>query len=510
MKQWRTIIIFASALVVLVVLLIVGSKMNKTDGTSSTATPTPALDPVVEVDEKDVSGIRIENANGVVELKASKVIASSSSSASGSGLAGSAASSSASAAETIEWSLVKPSGVAYSASALKLKTDYLLKITASAEISTEGGDPAEYGLDEPSATITITKTSGEAVTVLYGDKTVGDSGYYVMVEGSPRICMTSSYIGDAAMIGVLDLIDNSIFGTLASADLTRLDFTRKKDSLAIQAVSNLDADAAQGTEATWKITSPVAVAASTENFPNFLKELLALSPSEYVELHPKDLGKYGLDDPDYKAVLITADGQSVILIGGDAGGGAKYGYTDHTDAVFVISASAFSYIDMPAVDLIDTFVSMTSIWDVSKLDLKIGDLTIACGIKDSQDKSEESDFTVNGKDANVVNKDEDSYFRNFYQTIVGIFIAGLDPAAKPAYSEDIVIQYTMKADGSVLKFTYAPRDAQTYYVFRNGIYLGFYVNKAEFYSEVSGNEGVLTSYQALAKAIENQVDGVYD
>lgn len=501
MKQWRKIIIFASTLVVLIVLLIVGTKLNKSDNVDSDVTPTPGLDPVVDVAEEDVTGIKIENSAGVLELKASIVLSSSVSSSLGA--------SSASVTETVEWSLVKPENVPFSAATLKSNTAYYILISASAEVAQSTENISEYGLDKPSAKVFITLKSGETITILYGDKAVGDSAYYVMVEGSARICTASLSSGNAAMLGVLDVMDTKIFGSLVSADLTGVKYLRKKDSLDFAAVSNLDSDVEAGTEATWKITSPVEVNASLDGYTSFLKEVLAIAPQKYVKLNPDDIGAYGLDNPDYNITLITKDSTINLLIGGDAGGGAKYGYTDYIDAIFVIDASSFAYIDKPVTELMDPFIHMVSIWELSRIDLKFDTETVVCGIEDYQDKSEDSNFTVNGKDANVINKSDDSYFRNFYQSLISIYIKGIDSNVNPAYSEDITVKYTLKEDSSVVSFAFVPRDEYTYYVFKDGKYRGFYVNKDDFYSEKSGDEGVIPAYRILVKAIENQVDGVY-
>ncbi|MHB8962111.1 MAG: DUF4340 domain-containing protein [Saccharofermentanales bacterium] len=502
MKQWRKVIIFASTLVVLIILLIVGSKLNQTTDVNSDVTPTPGPDPVVDIAEEDVSGIRIENSNGILELKATTVTGSSS-------VSSSLGASSASVTETIEWSLISPADIPYSASTLKSNAAYFILVSANTEVARTTEKISEYGLDKPSAKVAIRMKSGETVTILYGNKTVGDSAYYVMVEGTARICTASLSSGNAAMLSVLDVMDSKIFGNLVSADLISLDFLRSKDDLALTAVSNLDADAEAGTEATWQITAPIEVDASLDGYTNFLKEILAIAPQEYVKLNPDDLSEYGLDKPDYSIKLKTSDSEINLLIGGDAGSGSKYGYTDHIDAVFLISGTSFAYIDKPATELMDPFIHMVSIWELSKVDLGFGTEKVTCGIEDYQDKSEESNFTVNGKDANVVNSSDDSYFRSFYQSLISIYIKGIDTGADPVYSEDITIRYTLKEDGSTVGFAFVPRDEYSYYVFKDGEYRGFYVSKDDFYSEKSGNEGVIPSYRILVKAIDNQVDGVY-
>ena len=504
MKQWRKIIIFASTLVVLIALLVVGSLMKKPEGDGTEATPTPGPDPVVDVDESDVSGIRIENEKGILELKATRVTASTSTSGLLSG-----GSSSSSSTETIEWSLVRPENVRYSAAEVKRKAAFFVLVNALADIATGTDNLGEYGLDDPSSTVTLTLRSGEERKVLYGNPTVGGNSYYAMLEGSGRICTVSGSAGETAMMDVLELLDTDIYGGLTSMELTNLDFTRTKDALTLSAVSNGDADPEAGTENTWKFTAPVETAANLDGYSRFLTEVMAVRAAEYVKVAPEDLAEYGLDKPDYAITLRTASRTVKLLIGGNAGGGDRYGYTDYMNAVFIISASSLTTIDKPITELMDSFVHMVSIWELSAIDIRIGDETIVCGIEDYQDKSQESNFTVNGKDANVINSSEDSYFRSFYQSLISLFIKGIDVEAKPVYKEDILVKYTLKEDGKVVRIAFTPRDEYTYYVFKEGKYMGYYVSKDDFYSEAAGNEGLLPAYRILTEAMEKQVDGVY-
>ena len=167
-------------------------------------------------------------------------------------------------------------------------------------------------------------------------------------------------------------------------------------------------------------------------------------------------------------------------------------------------------IDKPVKELITPFVYLPAIWDVNSIDINIDSLRIFCEIKDDQDKEEPSDFKVNGKDANVEDESGSSYFRGFYQAIISIYIEGIDPDATPEYDPEISIEYLMKDPGQDTLIEFIERDDTTYYVFKQGVYQGYYAGKSSFYSEQAGREGLLAKYDELLNAIENQVDGVYN
>ena len=370
-------------------------------------------------------------------------------------------------------------------------------------------DLSEYGLDEPAAKVTLTLASGEKIVILYGNEVVGGNEYYIMTEESGRVCTVSSYKAEKAFFGFLDLIDKNIFGGLTSEQTNKLSFSRSKDELVLVAASEPDPDGDGEGTAVWKVTSPIEAEASYDGFYSLLNEVFSITPVEYKELHPEDLSLFGLDEPLY-AFEVGSDCSSLSLIlGGDAGGGMLYGYSDHIDAVFTVQMSTLAYIDKPVTELISSFVHIVSIWEISNIDIRSGDVLIACEVEDDQEKDVPSDFKVNGEDANVEDSSGSSYFRSFYQSVISVFVEGLDLEAEPEYKEDITVTYTIKEDSSRIKLTFAKRDDFTYYCFKDGEYLGYYVSSDDFFSETTGNEGIFPAYDILKNAMDKQVDGVY-
>lgn len=490
MKEWKKIIIFSAVLVVLVAVLIVASMLKKNNGSSADATPTPAIDPVVKIDETKVSSVTVTNSNGTLVFTSSNKTDTSGN-------------------EKLVWHLDSPANARYSEETTTSTVGYYLNITAEAVASTSG-NLSEYGLDKPKATIVIKLKSGEKKTVLYGNESIGSSYQYVTLEGSGRICTTSVSNGEAALMKPLDFMDKNVLNSFTLEETLQFDYRRAKDNFTIKAVSNQDASADKQTEATWKMTAPLNISADTDGFPGMLKQILAITATSFVETAPKDLSKYGLDKPDYEITLKGKDKSVRCILGGNPGTDQMYGYSDSTDAVFIISTAEMTSIDMPFVEMVDPFIHMVSIWELSGIDIKIDGETIHCDVKDDQDDKTKSDFKVNGVDANVVNKTDDSYFRTFYQSLISIYIKGLDLTAAPAYSPAITIDYTATDSKLNMKIGFVKRDDTTYYVFKNGVYQKFYVSRNDFYSENRGDEGLLPAYRILQNAIKNQVNGVYN
>ncbi len=490
MKQWKIIIVFSVLLALLIGTLVATSILKNNKDTTSNVSPTPAIDPVIAIEEKDVSKITIENSNGKLEIVPGK-------------------GKDASGSETSTWKLSYPENIVFSEASVSSKISLYTQITAEKLVAGKDANLSEFGLDKPLATVSVYLKSGVTKKILYGNETASIGANYVMLEGSGRICTTGSSNVSAAKASVLDFLDTNVLNSITVADTMNLTFKRAKDNLLFTAKSNNNASADGQTPATWQIITPIKIEANAEGYSVLLDQLTKITADSFIENAPKDFAKYGLDKPAYEFAIASKDKTIKCILGGNAGNGSLYAYSDYVKAVFIINSGSLTLIDKPFVEMINSFVHMASIWEVKAIDINIDAQNIRCDIVDSQDKDTKSDFKVNGKDANVMSSSEDSYFRGFYQSIISIFIKGIDVEAKPEYIPTISISYTMIDVKKNIKLDFVKRDELTYFVFKDKIYQGYYVNKDDFYSEKTGDEGILPAYKILLDAMQKQVGGIY-
>ncbi len=490
MKQWKKIIIFSILLVVMIGALIFASLYKDKDGGENNVTPTPAIDPVVSIAEKDIAQVTLENKFGTLVFTPGAIKTENS-------------------IETMDWSISSPQNPKYDKDVIGYKITLYTQIDADSVIASPSANLADYGLDKPVATLSIVLRSGEKKKILYGDTVANTSSLYVTVEGSGRICVANRSYSDAVMLRMMDFLDVKVMNGIELKDAMTLHFKRAKDRSDFTATSDKNGSEDGQNPASWSINTPIVTPASGDSFNTFLTQLVSIVATSYVELAPKDLAKYGLDVPSYDITLTTEAKKVHIILGNAAGSGLLYGYTEEMNAVFTISTVGLSSIDKPFLELASSFITVPqSIWEVKAINVKIDGLSIHCDVNDSKDGTTKSDFKVNGVDANVKTSSDKSYFRQFYQSVIGIRIDELDLDAKPEYEPVIMIDY-IKKDNSTIKLAFVKRDEITYYVFKDGVYLGFYVNKDSFYSEKKTYEGVLPAYRILEDAMKNQVNGVY-
>jgi hypothetical protein len=492
MKQWKKIILFS-----VILALLLGAwgfsnylKEKKAADALANITPTPTVEPILSLDETTVEKITVINSSYTLVFTPKDETTES-------------------GEQKIQWNIISPKNSNYSLTTINAKVTYYLLLNNFSKITNSSATLSDFGLDDPVAKVQILLKSGEKITVLYGDVAPKSGSQYVMLEGEDQVYTTSTANSGAALLAPIDFLDLSVLGGFTVDEVKKFNFKRAKDNLDMNAVSKNDASADQDLNATWQIISPVSLDARYDGFYAVLEDLLSISSQKYIELSPKDLSIYGLDNPSYEFTITGDDREVRCILGKSAGDGQLYGYSDYTDAVFIVTMQVLENIDKPFLEIADTYVNIMNIWDVSEINIDIDGTPIFCTVKEDKEKVVESDFRVNGQDANVVDSSDDSYFRTFYQSVVSIFIENIDVNATPLYDPDIIMDCRMNVSSNNVMIGFVKRDAKSYYVFKDGVYQGYYVNRSNFYSETEGYEGILPAYQILKNAMDNQVNGVY-
>ena len=136
------------------------------------------------------------------------------------------------------WQITDRPGLPIDPAAMRLLLAQYEQILALRRITEKMSDPTEYGLDQPSLTVTITD-HGSDKTYLFGDKNDYYEGYYFTVKGSGEV-----YIVDYAYFTALDLTVEKLLlqeklpnlSTLTALEWTAADGTPLSDTTALQEV----------------------------------------------------------------------------------------------------------------------------------------------------------------------------------------------------------------------------------------------------------------------------------
>lgn len=401
-------------------------------------------------------------------------------------------------------------GESYSQSGLTSYVESLTAISCYAKVSSSG-NYSEYGLDNPRFTITITSLNGTVTTVYMGNKSPDGQYCYVYVAGSSDIYTVSVLkYAQAEKTGINFLETKAI--NIAYSDLDTVHFDRKSDGLA------LDAKVTSITNglANFDFYKPYKHAASAY-FATMIDRITSLEISEYLAIDNSELSKYGLIDPNFHFVLTLKDGQKTELYLSEKISGFYYGYLTGMDNYFMLSEYQLSGLELQELVYIEPYVCYYYATDISSITFYNGDLSFKFVLEVPNGESlisDKSTVTVDGRNAKISDSNGRSYCSVLYESIACINIGGVALDVNPDTSKEagIRIEFIDK-NYNITTYEFYSRDDDSYYVFVNGEYTGFYVYSREFFNN-GGNDtysyGCWSAYELLNEAISKNINGIYD
>lgn len=372
-----------------------------------------------------------------------------------------------------DWVLSSPTDLNADSSVLSSIVINAASVTADKLVEENVQDLSTYGLSKP-ILVKIKLTDGKEKALEIGDMTPTKGGYYAKVSGENKVYVVGSYTAEKLVTGRNSLRKKALFG-ITSDIITMLSMDRKSQNLFASA---RDADN------NWSMTRPIKGSMNSTALSPMLEALANTTVTEFIEEKPTDLSKYGLDNPSYAFDFnTTTAGAFKLLLGDEKTKGSEiYAKLDGKDEVFSIDSSAFTFLDKPLREIIEVFAYIVNIDQVSKIDLTMDGQIISMTIdvykdKDGKTDTDKDKFTVNGKDASGKNADDKQPFREFYQSLIGIGLDEIDVAGTPSGTPEVSVKYTLKSSPGTMQVDFISRDANYYYVVKNGEYAGILVKK---------------------------------
>ena len=394
------------------------------------------------------------------------------------------------------WELTSPAGFKADASKLSSIAINASSVIADKVVEEDVKDLAIYGLDKP-VSITLKITDGTEKTLLIGDTTPTKGGYYTKLKDSGKVYVVGTYTAEALLVSRLELKDKTLY-TLASEDIISVSMSRKGTDV-FSALKNAETD--------WQLLTPIQGTANLTALSPMIDALTQTAISEYVEENASDLSKYGLANPAYVFDFATSSAKYKLLLGSEKEKGSSiYAMLEGSSDVFVISESAYTFLDKPLKEIVEVFAYIVNIDQVNKIELTMDGKTTTFGIETYKDAEGNTDtdkdkFTMDGKDASMKDADDKQPFRNFYQSLIGIGLDEINAGEVAMGTPELTIKYYLKSAPGTMKVDFVSKDANYYYVFRNDKYTGILVKKNK---EDFGVEGMKAAYKILEEAINAQ------
>ena len=370
------------------------------------------------------------------------------------------------------WKLSSPTDLKADASKLSSIVLSTTSMVADKVVADNASDLAQFGLDKP-VLVTIKLVDGTEKTLEIGSQTPTKDAYYVMLKDAAKVYTISSYTAEELLLNKKDIRDKALLA-LKTDDIIALSMDRKNQNV----FKSVKTDATN-----WSMTAPIQGSVNAEALGTMLTAVATITASEFEDGVAPNLTDYGLDNPAYVFDFETSSAKYKLLFGKEKVKGSQiYAKLDGSNEVFALDETPFNFIDKPLKEIINVFAYIVNIDQVTRIDVTMDGKTTTLGLdvyKDAEGKmdSDKDKFTVDGKDASGKNDKDKQPFRDFYQALIGITLDDIDIAGVPSGTPEITLKYYLKTSPGTMQVDFVSKDANHYYVFRNGTYANIVVKK---------------------------------
>ena len=395
----------------------------------------------------------------------------------------------------MNWVLSSPTDINADPSVLSGIVINAATVIADKLVEEDAQDLSIYGLDNP-ILVKLKAKDARETTLEIGNMTPTKGGYYIKVSSENKVYVVGSYTADRLVTDRNGMRLRTLY-SITPDMINKLSMDRKGQNVF---ASSMNADSS------WSLNEPITGSVNSSALAPMLDALSNATVSDFVEDKPSDLSKYGLDDPSYVFDFSTTTaGAFRLLLGNEKTKGSEiYARLEGKDEVYAVNSAAFTFLDKPLREIVEVFAYIVNIDQVTKIDLTIDGKRTSMTLdvyKDAEGKSDNDldKFTVNGKDASGKDENDDQPFRKFYQDLIGISLDEIDVNGTPSGSPEVTIEYTLKS--GTMKVDYISKDANYYYVNRNGEYAGILVKKNK---QDYGVMGMKDSYKKMMDFLAKQ------
>lgn len=360
------------------------------------------------------------------------------------------------------WSMAGFEGVTLKATALDTLVYTFQNVTSEGRVAENPDNLADFGLDSPSAVLSLTTTSGGR-TFYIGSETPDGSGSYFNTDASADVYVMKSYMVDVINLVAKDYAD--LAPALVAGDLTAVAIDGPGGRLAVE-MNPAGPKDQYSLLSYWSVTSPVRRSASNSDVTDKLLTPITEIESGVSGILPitdENMASTGLSAPEYTVSVNTKGGTVTYKVAPSDG---TYRWISRSDVTYLMrtDADAWGILALTSADLEEKLLAMIDISLISEIHIQHDGETLSFDIVDGG--GDNAAFFKDG-----VELDADT-FRDFYSHIVAISVSG-SLEEPPAYSAPVesvgAIEYVL-TDGESLRLEFWPGDERNYAADFNGEY----------------------------------------
>ncbi len=354
-----------------------------------------------------------------------------------------------------DWIMTNPSNYQIDQNRLFLLEHTVTNLNALQIIAENPEKLDEFGLAEPTMTVTIGLKGESDRTLLIGNET--ESEYYAMELGKRRVFTLFKSDVDNFRGSSADFRDHRLLTiNLRSLNSVTLETNREKFEIQKQPKGE------------WRFTQPVIAKVKGQALKELLELIAELKIKDFIADNSTiGLKKYRLDQPLYTLTIKDSDGNiQTIRFGSETENQQGiYAKTESIDDLFTVAADRFNPADFKMGDLFDEAPLSIGIGEVNRIIIQDRNRTVIF----KREPSKPGDiFTVNSKTIN--NAD----FNTLYINMMALSSEGYD-SSRPRKAPELTITFELKRNKKV-KAAFSKRNPDSYFITQNGQDLPFFVS----------------------------------
>ena len=299
-----------------------------------------------------------------------------------------------------------------------------------------GDDPAalaEYGLDEPQASWTLTRRDGKEFSFIVGDELLTEGGYYVKYTDRDAVYIVSTTLRDTILADGCSLLSPNLVTGLSENNYFYIDTfaVMRSEDLFVMVERNPRSETLE-----LKMSYPRPENNTSANLYSLNEDLyfdvlytfINLKGENVAAFMPTDeeLEAFGLADPGYVIMMSAGGGGIDIFISEKQENGKYYAASSIYGYAIVceVPGSTFAWLEKPQFAWIEEMPFYVDITTVSRLRVKgYGDSTVDLDFSLKHSTSEEGyallDVTENNT-GKLFPNDDVANFRKYYMTLMNI------------------------------------------------------------------------------------------
>ena len=308
---------------------------------------------------------------------------------------------------------------------------------------------ADFGLEKPSITVTVTYYDNTSVTLLIGNETPDKNGYYAYLQGKDEVVMVNADSISYFQLKKGQYLERNLIAAPAvkvddaNGNVVLYELTVKgidKEPLSLRQAATSDGE--EYSYSTFVITKPYKRMVS-ETVSSSLSAFTYLVADEGVVLHPTaaDKAKYGFNDPyaviDITLAVQTAEEKtesdtdtnsnefiyynsatSKITIGSKDANGNYYVMVNDNNAIYLVSSSSLSVIaERTYANTISELLFLKTIVDIKQISISTDGKTYNFMLTHDESKEETDEQLTVMCDGQKLDTAD---FRKLYSQMMGI------------------------------------------------------------------------------------------